>query len=63
VRSNPNVVLERGGTRAKYRALEPDAAAGSRVDALMREKYGLVDAIILALEGLPARFPIRLEPI
>ncbi len=62
VRGNPHVMLERGDTRMKYRAVEGDAVARSLVDTLMREKYGLVDAIILGLEGSPSTFPVRLEP-
>lgn len=59
----PEVELERGGETKPYRAVVSESRAdAARVDALMREKYGWIDALILLLEGGPESVPVRLDP-
>ena len=64
--ANPDVRAERAGAQADYRAV-PDRndAARDRVNALMREKYGLADRFIALMLGDPDRedsLAIRLAP-
>jgi hypothetical protein len=61
IRANPHVLLERSGARKRYRAV-PDPAARDRIQALMREKYGLADRYIAMLRDGSRSIPVRLEP-
>jgi hypothetical protein len=61
--ARPEVELERNGETKPYRAVVADAPEQvERVDALMREKYGFTDWLILTLEGNPESVAVRLEP-
>lgn len=61
--ARPEVELERNGETKPYRAVVSDAPEDVvRVDALMREKYGFTDWLVLALEGSPESVPVRMEP-
>jgi hypothetical protein len=61
--ANPEVEVERAGERRAYRAVPVETPeARARIDGLMREKYGLTDAILEKLEDWSASFPLRLEP-
>ncbi len=61
--AEPEVEVERNGETKPYHAVVVDEPAqAARVDALMREKYGWIDALILTLEGRPEGVPVRLDP-
>jgi hypothetical protein len=63
IRTRPDVEVERGGARARYQAVIVDTPeAQARIDALMREKYGLTDFLIGNLEGGFDTVAVRLEP-
>lgn len=60
---DPTVELERAGASGRYRALlVPEAH--SRVDALLREKYGVADRWVRLISPCnETTVPVRLEPI
>ncbi len=66
LQGNPDVRATRAGGQAAFRA-EPnlDPLVAARVNALMREKYGLADSFIAMMLGDSDRagaLPIRLDP-
>jgi hypothetical protein len=63
VTSNPQIELERAGETRPYTAVVVDTPeAGARVSALMREKYGWIDALIETVEGGWEPVAVRLDP-
>jgi hypothetical protein len=63
VKANPQVQLERAGETRPYTAVVVDTPeAAARVSALMREKYGWIDALIERVEGGWDPVAVRLEP-
>lgn len=63
VRTRPDVELRRGDATARFQAVIVDTPeARRRIDALMREKYGLTDFLIGNLEGGFDTVPVRLDP-
>jgi hypothetical protein len=60
--ANPEVEVERDGTRVGYLAV-PDPDERAALNAAMRAKYGWREAVIsLLVGGREAAIPIRLEP-
>jgi hypothetical protein len=63
VRTRPEVELRRGDVTARFQAVIVDTPeARDRIDARMREKYGLTDLLIGMLEGGFDTVPVRLDP-
>ncbi len=63
IASDPEVELERAGEKRPYTAIVVDSpGAAARVTALMREKYGFVDALIEFVEGGWTPVAVRLDP-
>jgi hypothetical protein len=63
VAANPEVELERGGETRPYTAVVVDSPeSAARVTALMREKYGWIDALIEFVEGGWTPVAVRLDP-
>ncbi len=63
VKAAPQVELERGGETRAYTAVvveTPETVA--RVNRLMREKYGWIDALIERIEGGWEPIAVRLDP-
>lgn len=63
VKATPAIELERGGETRSYTAVideTPEAVA--RIDHLMREKYGWIDALIERIEGGWQPIAVRLDP-
>jgi hypothetical protein len=61
--ANPEVELERGGERLRYRAVPvPSPDARDRVHALMAEKYGWADRLIGVARDGSASIAVKLEP-
>jgi hypothetical protein len=64
VKAVPEVEVERAGEKRPYTAVIVEAPeTTARVDALMREKYGWIDALIERVEGgWPQTIAVRLDP-
>lgn len=63
LKGNPAVELERGGEKRAYTAvIDASPATTARIDALMREKYGWIDALIERIEGGWEPIAVRLDP-
>ena len=61
--AEPAVELERSGRTRAYRAApDPDPRVVARVNALMREKYGLADRLFCAAAAPSAFVPVRHTP-
>jgi hypothetical protein len=60
--ARPEVEVTRAGVAGRYRAV-PAPGARDRVNALMREKYGLADRWIGFWFDRSDAIPIRLEPL
>jgi len=64
IRARPVVELTRGGVTQKVRATPiEDAALRNAVSWAMREKYGLVDAVIVRIIDHSQSVPILVEPL
>ncbi len=64
VSKHPDITLSRDGQERGYRAVVVDVPeVRMHVDQLMREKYGLTDALIRFLEGDPESVPVRLQSL
>ena len=62
-RANPAIELERAGeTRAYSAVIVETPEATVRVNELMREKYGWIDALIERIEGGWQPIAVRLDP-
>ena len=63
IQANPAVVVERGGTRASFRAVPVfDAVLRDRIHRLMRDKYGWADRWISIVRNGGGSVPVRLDP-
>jgi hypothetical protein len=61
-KANPAVEVERAGEKRPYTATIVEAPeTTARVDQLMREKYGWIDALIERLEGGFSTIAVRLD--
>jgi len=61
--ANSQIELERAGEKRPYTAVVVDTPeAAARVSALMREKYGWIDALIERVEGGWEPVAVRLDP-
>jgi hypothetical protein len=64
LRAHPNVVLTRGGVAQEVRATPiEDAALRNAVSWAMREKYGLIDAVLVRIIDHSRAVPILVEPL
>lgn len=64
IRARPEVELTRNGVTQKVRATPvEDAALRSAVSWAMREKYGLIDAVLVRIIDHSKSVPILLEPL
>jgi hypothetical protein len=61
LRAEPRVELERGGERRAFHAVVVPGEA-ARLDALMAERYGLADRILVSLRSDGPSTPVRLDP-
>jgi hypothetical protein len=62
VKANPDVLVERAGEKRAYVAtIDASPETTARVDQLMREKYGWIDALIERLEGGFDSIAVRLD--
>ena len=59
--ARPEVEVQRGDQTLRVRAV-PEVGARTRINGLMREKYGWADAYIGMLFGRDDTIPIRLDP-
>lgn len=59
--ARPEVEVQRGEETLRVRAV-PEVGARTRINGLMREKYGWADAYIGMLFGRDDAIPIRLDP-
>lgn len=59
--ARPEVEVQRGEETLRVRAV-PEVGARTRINGLMREKYGWADAYIGILFGRDDAIPIRLDP-
>jgi len=64
IREHPEIELERNGIVRRFRATPvDDSAVEIAVAWAMRQKYGLIDAILVRLIDHSEAVPIRVEPI
>ena len=64
IRARPEVELTRDGVMQKMRAIPiEDVALRNAVSWAMREKYGLIDAVIVRIIDHSEAIPIRVEPL